>query len=88
MCEEDDEVVLSTNKGKVIRQRVKDIAIQGRKATGVLIQRIEKDESIVMVDIIPPSGASISFLEDEADMFAVEDHAISAIPVAEDAVAV
>ena len=49
MCDEDDEVVLSTSKGTIIRQKVKDITIQSRAATGVLIQSIQKDDSIIMV---------------------------------------
>ena len=49
MCDENDEVVLSTSKGTIIRQKVKDITIQSRAATGVLIQSIQKDDSIIMV---------------------------------------
>eukprot|EP01035_Chromulina_nebulosa_P026731 gene26731-35038_t len=56
VCDENDEVVLSTSKGTIIRQKVKDITIQSRSATGVLIQSIQKDDSIIMVDIVPPSA--------------------------------
>jgi len=45
----DDEVVLSTSKGTVIRQAVKDIPLQQRLTTGVMIQNIQKDDSIIMV---------------------------------------
>lgn len=57
LCSGGDEVVLSTKKGTIIRQRVDDLSIQSRTATGVLIQKIAKDDLIVMVDIVP-SGSS------------------------------
>ena len=57
LCSAGDEVVLSTKKGTIIRQRVDDLSIQSRTATGVLIQKIAKDDVIVMVDIVP-SGSS------------------------------
>ena len=55
VCQEGDEVVLSTSKGTVIRQSVNYLAVQSRLATGVLIQKIGKDDKITMVDVVPPS---------------------------------
>jgi DNA gyrase subunit A len=54
ICREDDDVVMSTSKGNVVRQRVGDLSIQSRTATGFLIQKLAKDDSIVMVDVVPP----------------------------------
>jgi DNA gyrase subunit A len=53
-CKPGDEVVLSTSRGTVIRQRVDDLSIQSRTATGVLIQRLAKDDVITSVDVLPP----------------------------------
>ena len=41
-----------------MRQRIDDISIQSRSATGVLLQSIAKDDAIVTVDIVPPSTDS------------------------------
>ena len=54
VCSSGDEVVLGTNKGSVVRQRVNDLSIQSRAATGVLIQKLSAADSIVQVDVIPP----------------------------------
>ena len=56
VCSVGDEIVLSTAKGTIIRQRVDDLSIQSRTATGVSIQRIDKDDEITMVDIIPAAS--------------------------------
>ena len=53
-CSVGDEIVISTNKGTILRQKVDDVSVQTRAATGVLIQKIAKDDAIVMVDVIPP----------------------------------
>ncbi|KAJ1404035.1 hypothetical protein B484DRAFT_404925, partial [Ochromonadaceae sp. CCMP2298] len=54
ICVPGDEVVLSTSRGSVMRQRTDDISLQGRTATGVLIQSLAADDSIVTVDLVPP----------------------------------
>jgi hypothetical protein len=36
----------------VIRQKVENLSVQSRSATGVLIQKIPKDDFIVVVDIV------------------------------------
>jgi len=58
ICSPGDEVVISTSKGTVMRQRIDDISIQSRSATGVLLQSIAKDDVIVTVDIVRPSTDS------------------------------
>lgn len=49
-----DEVVLSTSRGTVIRQRADDLSVQSRVATGVLIQKLLKNDRIIHVDVVPP----------------------------------
>lgn len=52
-CRDDDEVVLTTQKGTIVRQRVKDISVQGRTATGVRVQRLDEGNHITNVAIVP-----------------------------------
>ena len=53
ICRESDEVVISTGKGTVVRQRVADMSVQSRSATGVLIQKLDENDRVLMVDIVP-----------------------------------
>lgn len=53
-CSSGDEVVLSTSRGTILRQRVDDVSVQARSATGVLVQKLAKDDSIVDISIVPP----------------------------------
>lgn len=56
---EDDEMIIVTNRGVIIRQRVNAISCQSRMATGVFVQRLDDDDAIAAVAIVPP--------EDEVD---------------------
>ena len=49
---EDDHVILISDKGKIIRMRVKDIPVQSRATQGVRIMRLDldKDEGVVSVE--------------------------------------
>ena len=53
VCSESDEVVMSTVRGTILRQGVSDVSVQSRAATGVRIQKLSADDSIVCVDIVP-----------------------------------
>jgi DNA gyrase subunit A len=53
---EDDELMLVTSRGIVIRQSVSAISQQSRAATGVRVQRLDKDDAIAEVAIVPPVG--------------------------------
>jgi DNA gyrase subunit A len=52
---EDDEILLITSKGIMVRQQVKDISSQSRSATGVLVQKVDVDNGdyISSVSIVP-----------------------------------
>lgn len=52
---EEDEVLVITEKGIIVRQQVKNISSQGRQATGVLVQKLDAGDSITYVSIVPPS---------------------------------
>ncbi|HXV83790.1 MAG TPA: DNA gyrase C-terminal beta-propeller domain-containing protein, partial [Candidatus Binatia bacterium] len=44
---EDDQLMLVTNKGKIIRLRIKDIRVIGRNTQGVRLIDIEEGERVV-----------------------------------------
>ncbi len=56
VCNTGDDIVISTEKGTVIRQRLDDLSVQSRRGTGVLIQKIEENDRIILVDIIPAAA--------------------------------
>jgi DNA gyrase subunit A len=51
---EDDEIILITSRGIIIRQAVKAISCQSRAATGVRVQKLDDDDAIVAVALVPP----------------------------------
>lgn len=59
----DDELMIVTNRGIMIRQAVKAISLQSRNATGVRVQRLDKDDAIAAVAPVPP----LEIEEDEED---------------------
>ncbi len=53
---EDDEIILITSRGIIIRQAVNAISCQSRAATGVRVQRLDGDDAIVAVALVPPTS--------------------------------
>ncbi len=51
----DDELMLVTVRGIVIRQAMKAISSQSRAATGVRVQRLDDDDAIAAVAVVPAS---------------------------------
>ena len=49
-----DELMIVTSRGIVIRQSIKDISSQSRSATGVRVQRLDEDDFIAAVTLVPP----------------------------------
>lgn len=54
---EDDEILLNTSKGVMVRQKVKQIPCQSRTATGVRVQKINDSDRITSVSIVPMQHA-------------------------------
>ena len=50
---ENDEIMVVTTKGIMVRQQVSKIPSQGRTATGVLIQKLDDGDHISSVSIVP-----------------------------------
>ncbi|MBD2459633.1 DNA gyrase subunit A [Oscillatoria sp. FACHB-1407] len=55
---EEDEIILVTNRGIIIRQAVNAISGQSRAATGVRVQRLDEDDAIAAVALVPPSNST------------------------------
>jgi len=64
---EEDELMLVTSRGIIIRQVVKAIPPQSRTATGVRVQRLDEDDAIAAVALVPPSVGDEVEVEVEAD---------------------
>jgi DNA gyrase subunit A len=62
---EEDELMLVTSRGIIIRQVVKAISPQSRSATGVRVQRLDKDDAIAAVALVPPSAEEGDEIEAE-----------------------
>jgi DNA gyrase subunit A len=50
-----DELMIVTNRGIIIRQRVNDISVQSRQATGVRLQKLDGEDAIAAVALVPQS---------------------------------
>lgn len=64
---ENDEIVLVTSRGIIIRQAVNAISCQSRAATGVRVQKLDGDDAIVAVALVPPSSGEASSEEEAAE---------------------
>lgn len=64
----EDELMLVTSRGIIIRQSIAAISSQSRAATGVRVQRLDEEDSIVGVTVVPPSEAAEATLEDCNDL--------------------
>jgi len=51
-----DEIIMVTSRGIIIRQAVNAISCQSRAATGVRVQRLDEDDAIVAVALVPPAN--------------------------------
>ncbi|MFB2971539.1 DNA gyrase subunit A [Aerosakkonema sp. BLCC-F183] len=60
---QDDELMMVTSRGIIIRQAVNAISPQSRMATGVRVQRLDEDDAIAAVALVPPTNGE----EEEAD---------------------
>ena len=52
-CKENEEVLLSTKEGTILRQKTEAIAIQSRFAKGVKVQKLSSDDMVSKVTILP-----------------------------------
>lgn len=53
---QDDELMIVTSRGIIIRQAINAISPQSRMATGVRVQRLDEDDAIAAVALVPPTN--------------------------------
>jgi DNA gyrase subunit A len=53
---EGDELMMITSRGIIIRQAISAISTQSRVATGVRVQRLDEDDAIAAVALVPASS--------------------------------
>ncbi|KZL49334.1 DNA gyrase subunit A [Nodularia spumigena CENA596] len=62
-----DEIMMVTKRGIIIRQAVNAISIQSRSATGVRVQRLDEEDAINGVAIVPPDAVDDVDVVEEAE---------------------
>ncbi|MEA5534555.1 DNA topoisomerase (ATP-hydrolyzing) subunit A [Crocosphaera sp. XPORK-15E] len=65
---EGDELMIVSNRGIIIRQAVNAISLQSRTATGVRVQRLDEDDAIAAVALVPPAEEGEEGIEGEVDV--------------------
>lgn len=65
----EDELMIVSNRGIIIRQAVDAISLQSRAATGVRVQRLDSEDAIAAVALVPPAPETE---EEEGEEEAVE----------------
>jgi DNA gyrase subunit A len=68
----DEEMMIVTNRGIIIRQAINAISPQSRMATGVRVQKLDDDDAIMAVAIVPASNGEDDLELDVVDLEAVE----------------
>ncbi|MEI7810843.1 MAG: DNA gyrase subunit A [Ignavibacteria bacterium] len=71
---DNDELVIMTEQGMIIRQSVKELRVMGRNTQGVRLIRLNDDDSIADIarvisdddDVPPPPGSNEPIIEDDA----------------------
>ena len=69
-AEDEQELLLITAKGTIVRQRLSAISEQQRATTGVLIQRLDEDDevaSVAIVDTAEGEGEEGEVIDAEAE---------------------
>jgi DNA gyrase subunit A len=72
MVTEGEELMIVTNRGIIIRQAVDAISAQSRPASGVRLQRLDEDNAIAAIAVVPMSGGEEEGLEGAIDTDAEE----------------
>ena len=63
---DDDEVMLITNGGTLVRTPVKDISVMSRNTQGVTLIRLTKEESLVQIEPVAIDENGLDEIEDES----------------------
>ncbi len=66
---EEDELMIVTSRGIIMRQAVNAISLQSRHASGVRVQRLDEEDAIAAVALVPPEveGEEEGITEENSD---------------------
>ncbi|MGB1579935.1 MAG: DNA gyrase C-terminal beta-propeller domain-containing protein, partial [Nevskiales bacterium] len=84
---EDDEIMLITNSGSLVRTGVKDISSMSRNTQGVRIIRVTEDDRLVGVDRIVNEDDADEVVAEAAAEQPAADEAVSAVQPADEGLA-
>ena len=71
-----DEIMLITNNGKLIRCRLDSVRVTGRSTSGVILFKTEKDEKVVSASLITDSSEEEGEVEEEGGDDSGEDNVL------------
>ena len=71
-----DEIMLITNNGKLIRCRLDSVRVTGRSTSGVILFKTEKDEKVVSASLIADSSEEEGEVEEEGGDDSGEDNVL------------
>ncbi|WP_017295132.1 DNA topoisomerase (ATP-hydrolyzing) subunit A [Geminocystis herdmanii] len=56
----DDEFMIITTRGIIIRCDVNAVSLQSRNASGVRVQKLDSDDAIAAIALVPPAGEEVA----------------------------
>ncbi len=86
MVNEDEELMIVTHRGIIIRQLVNAISKQSRPATGVRLQRLDDSDAISAVAVVPLTGESAELDEEGDELDSDASDAIVDVDAVEEAI--
>ncbi|MDS0474731.1 DNA gyrase subunit A [Natrinema sp. 1APR25-10V2] len=63
----DDQLVLMSERGQIVRTRVDEISTVGRNTMGVIVMEVEGEDAVASVDVIPAAAADAAESDDAAE---------------------
>lgn len=70
-----DQIMMVTNHGRLIRCGISEISIVGRNSQGVIVFRVDSDERVVSVSIVGPVDDTEDMIDaDDATLLTATDH--------------
>ena len=87
MVNEDEELMIVTHRGIIIRQLVNAISKQSRPATGVRLQRLDDSDAISAVAVVPLTGENAELDEDGNELDSDASDAVVDVDAVEETIA-
>ena len=72
-CTENDDLIIVTDKGMVIRTHMKDISVIGRDTQGVKIIRLNEGQNVASIAVVPRSDEEEEVAQEELEQAANQE---------------